>query len=129
MDSNAAANDLKYIRNTILRASHRIDPHLFHAVHWGVLVLVTYPMLTWLFAADQNTAAAWVGIGGAALGVLLSAVGEFRLRGKSRVRAANTHIETQVGMIFVGTIVPAVILSALLGERLGPPAPRAWRVF
>ncbi len=126
MDSHAATSDLEYIRDIVGRASQRIDPHLFHTVHWGAIVLASYPILTWLFAAEKLTTAMWVGISSGVLGVLLSAFGEFRLRGKSRVKAGNTHIESQVGMVVLGTIAPAVILSIFLGAKIGPYMPTLW---
>ena len=51
MEPNTAAADLEYISSVIKRTQKRIDPHAFHFVLWGAIVLVCYPLLNYF----QNT--------------------------------------------------------------------------
>lgn len=113
MDERQAGADLEYVRAMMDRAGRRIDPHLFHTVHWGAIVLVWYPLMNYLFAAGRGTAAAAVGGGALLLGAALSVVLEMRLKGRSRVAGGNAHVERQVAAAIFGPIAVGVVLSAL----------------
>ena len=79
MDQTTAAADLDFITNVIQRTQRRIDPHAFHYVLWGSLVLVCYPLLNWFQNSGNLAAMGWIGGGALLIGTLGSALTEFRL--------------------------------------------------
>jgi MFS family permease len=129
MESNAAAEDLQYIRRIMDRAGRSIDPHLFHLVHWGAIVLLWYPAENLLERAGHSSLE--VALGGVALllGAVLSATLEFRLKGRPRLEGGNPHVERQVLFAVFGPLVLGTILSALgpaTGFIEGPFIPCLW---
>ena len=48
MDATKAGDDIRYIREVLERTRRRIDPHAFHFVHWGFIVLLWYPAMNLL---------------------------------------------------------------------------------
>ena len=54
-DTSRAADDLQFIRSVMNRTHRRIDPHAFHFVLWGAIVLVWYPLANWLELQGEQT--------------------------------------------------------------------------
>jgi len=107
-----AADQLRFIRDVIARTEGRIDPHAFHFVIWGTLVLVCYPLLNWLELQGNLRWMAWIGIGALVLGAVLSSAFEIRLAGKPRLSGENTFVARQVVMIVFANIGIAAVISA-----------------
>ena len=66
----SAKDDLAFIQQVVARTDQRIDPHAFHFVHWGLIVLVWYPLSNYLALEGRMTAALWVGIAAFLLGMV-----------------------------------------------------------
>jgi len=120
----AAAEDLQFIREVVSRTQARIDPHAFHFVMWGTLVLVCYPLLNWLELAGRHAAMGWLGGGALVLGTILSCVLEIRLAGRPRLSGENTFVARQVVRIVAFNVGAGALLSAV-GPATGLVAPDA----
>jgi hypothetical protein len=112
VDPASVASDLEYIRGVMARARRRVDPHAFHFVHWGALVLVWYPLVNLLERTGHRGWMLPVGIAALVLGTLLSAVREMRLARRPRLPGEDSWIGNQVGWIVGGSLGAAAILSA-----------------
>src|SRR5437764_13625344 len=89
MDADRAAGALDVSRRVLETTHRRVDPHMFHFVLWGVIVLVWYPLVNWLeMRGDRHTQ--WivmaVALGAGNLGSLL---GEWRERRSPRLKASD----------------------------------------
>lgn len=128
-DAASATRDLAYIRDLLERTSQRIDPHAFHYVHWGVIVLFWYPLGTWFSRAGTMSALLPLGAGALALGAVLSVVREMRLARRGERQDPPTPIARQVAWITAGSIAAGSILSAM-GPAFsfidGPHVPTLW---
>lgn len=123
------ADDLRFIRQIMERTQARIDPHAFHFVLWGALVLVFYPLLNWLELAGRADLAAKFGIGALAAGILGSILLETRLKTRSRLDGENTYVSRQVVLLVAYHIGVASFLSAAgptSGFIPGPFVPLLW---
>lgn len=121
--------DLEFIRRVLERTQARIDPHAFHFIVWGALVLVAYPATNACLLTGRGNIATWIGVGMLAAGVLLSSVLEMRLKGRSRLEGENTYISRQIVQIVFYHIGIASFLSAAgpaTGYVPGPFAPVLW---
>lgn len=107
----AAANDLEYVRRIVERTHARVDPHAFHFVLWGSLVLVFYPLLNWLELAGREAWMPWLGGGALLVGALGSTLFEAVTR-KPRVPGENTFVARQVVLVVFANLVVAFFLSA-----------------
>ncbi|MEM8885124.1 MAG: hypothetical protein AAGD14_13730 [Planctomycetota bacterium] len=105
--------DLRYIREVLTRTQARIDPHAFHFVLWGGLVLVAYPLLNWFELGGDLAAMAWTGGVALALGTLGSTIFEMRLSGKPRLEGENTFVAGQVVRIVFMNVALGVVLTAI----------------
>jgi hypothetical protein len=124
-----AASDAEFLRELLARTRRRIDPHAFHFVWWGAIVIVWYPLTAWLQARGWTTAALGVGIGSLLLGVLGSVVLEARLRGRSRLPGEDSAVGDRVGRVVAGNIAAGAILSVVApatGFVAGPMVPVLW---
>ncbi|MHC4161810.1 MAG: hypothetical protein ACYSUM_06735 [Planctomycetota bacterium] len=125
----AATADLEFIKEIMQRTHRRIDPHTFHFIIWGTLVLFVYPLLNWLGQQENFAAMRWIGIAALAVGMVLSTVTEIRLSRKPRLTGENTFVAKQVAMIVFANIGLASVLSALgpaTGLIPGPYVPVLW---
>ena len=113
MEKNAAAADLDFIASIIQRTQRRIDPHAFHYVLWGVLVLVCYPLLNWFQNAGNVPAMGWVGGSALLVGALGSTLTELRLARRPRLAGENTFVSKQVALITWANVGPGILLSAV----------------
>src|SRR5204863_9214989 len=78
----AAQDDVQFLRTLLARAQRRVDPHTFHAVHWGAIVLVWYPLVNWFESRGNEVAMAIVAGASLLLGTALSTLLEWRLKGR-----------------------------------------------
>lgn len=128
-DAASATRDLAYIRDLLERTSQRVDPHAFHYVHWGVIVLLWYPLGTWFTQRGELSALLPLGAGALALGAVLSIVREWRLARRGERQEPPTPIARQVAWITGGAIAAGSILSAM-GPAFsfidGPDVPTVW---
>jgi len=113
MDQNAASADLDYIRRVLDRTERRVDPHAFHFVHWGAIVLVWYPVMNYLGANGSREYMLPVSLAAFLLGMVLSAVREMRLGKRPRLPGENTFVANQVMYVTWGVLGAAILLSAL----------------
>ncbi len=129
MDSSGAKNELAFVTDIIQRTSQRVDAHAFHAVHWGAIVLVWYPLGNWF---GQRGMMGWyIGIGVAAvvLGTFLSVWRGIRVSRAPRLPGGNTFISAQICRITLGNIIAGFLLSVLApvtGFIDGPNVPIIW---
>ena len=54
--SGVPQDDVQFLRGLLARAQRRVDPHAFHCVHWGAIVLVWYPLVTWFQSRGNGIA-------------------------------------------------------------------------
>lgn len=126
MDRAGAGDELHFIEHLMRRTHDRIDPRGFHYVHWGVIVLVWYPLAN-LF---QDLGRPWwqlpLGIGAVLLGATLSTVREMR---GPRLPGEDTLVSRQVGLITAACIGAGFVLSAVMpatGFLPGDRVPILW---
>jgi len=126
---SAAERDLAFIREVVARSQRRIDPHAFHFVHWGAIVLVWFPLGNWFQSTGRLDLLA--ALGGLAMlsGCLLSGVREWRLSRSERLPAQESFVSHQVRQITLASIVAGILLSALApatGVLRGEDVPIVW---
>jgi hypothetical protein len=129
MERAEAQRELAFLRELFERTRRRLDPHAFHFVHWGAIVLVWYPIGAWL--QQQGRVDDQLPLGAAALGLgfLLSLVRESRLARSPRVEGENTFVGRQVAWITAACIAAGAVLSALapaFGFVEGENMPIVW---
>src|ERR1051325_1948442 len=108
-----ARSDLEYLHEVLARAERRVDPHAFHFVHWGLIVLVWYPVLDWLQREGRQGLAAITGGAALLLGTVLSVVRERRLSGRARIDGADGVVEHQVMAVAFGTVAAGLVLNVV----------------
>jgi len=131
MDEHAALAEIDYIKELMGRTHRRIDTHSFHSVHWGVIVLVWYPLINYFAQRGWLWAYALFSVACFALGAFLSGYREYRLAKRPRLEAGDTSISDQVAKITAFTMGVAGLLSGLgpaLGFIPGPQVPVIWGV-
>jgi len=106
-----ARGDLEYLRAVLARAERRVDPHAFHFVHWGLIVLVLYPLLDWLYREGHSALAAAANGVALLLGTTLSVVRERRLSRHSRLEGADAVVGHQVMAVAMGSVAAGIVLS------------------
>ncbi len=112
MDARTAENDLAFLRSVLERTQRRVDPHAFHFVSWGAIVLVWYPLQNFLDL--RGLAGGWIVMAVAlALGIAISAFGEWRISRRAQTPAEDTVFARQVMFAVWGALVPAILLSFL----------------
>jgi hypothetical protein len=131
MDAEATGpeRDLRFIREIMERTQARIDPHAFHFVLWGALVLVAYPLANWFDLAERGDLRNWVLGCMLGLGVLGSFLLEMRIKSRSRLEGENTFVSRQVVLLVAYHIGVASFLSAAgpaSGFIPGPFVPLLW---
>ena len=128
-DVKAAKAELAFIHDVVARTHRRMDPHAFHFVHWGCIVLVWYPLSNWLQSEGRLSDMAWLGGSAVALGFVLSFVREARLARRPRLTADNTFLTRQISMITFTCIAAGAVLSGVapaFGFIDGPNVPIIW---
>ena len=128
-EPGAASADLEFVRRIVARTDQRIDPHGFHFVHWGLIVLVWYPLSNYFALRGWTTGVLMLGIGAFALGMVLSGVREALLAKRNRLPGENTFIGRQVAWVTLTSVGAGVVLSAVApasGFLTGPDVPTLW---
>jgi hypothetical protein len=108
---DAARTDLAYIKHIVTRAQQRVDPHAFHFVHWGAIVLVWFPLAN---VFEHMGHLDWMGALGACallVGILLSVVREKRLSRRVRLPDEDPFVGDQVMWIAFVSIGAGMVLS------------------
>ncbi len=129
MDKQTVYAEIDYIKDIVRRTHARIDTHSFHFVHWGLIVLIWYPLSNWLWQQEYYKAMIGVGIGSVVMGMILSGVREALLARNPRLKGENTFISKQVIQIVYASIGAGMILSAVstpLGFIKGENIPIVW---
>jgi hypothetical protein len=108
-----ARADLAYIRDVMERTDRRIDPHAFHFVHWGAIVLVWFPLGTWFELEGRLDLLAWLCAGSLALGIALGVVREIALAKRPRLEGENTFVSDQVKVAAFAHVAAGVLLTIL----------------
>jgi len=127
MDADRAAGDLDVIRRVLESTHRRIDPHMFHFVLWGIIVLVWYPLANW-FEMRGDSRAMWI-LMGVSLGVgnIGSFVGEWREHRSPRLKASDTRLALQCARlvwVFMGAAGALSVALPLAGA--GNFIPHTW---
>lgn len=105
--------DIEFIGQIIARSERRIDPQAIHFVVWGGLVMVWYPLLNyWQLQNKPQIISMVTGIA-LAVGILTSLIINAAMRRKPRLKAQNTHVSKQVGMMVSWFIGLGLIITAV----------------
>jgi len=129
MEHTDTTDDIRFIRQVLERTQARIDPHAFHFVLWGALVLVCYPLTNWFELMGRGDLGTWAGLGMLAVGTLGSWLLEARLKSRSRLEGENTFVSRQVVLLVFYHIGVAAFLTAagpISGFIPGPFVPLLW---
>jgi hypothetical protein len=116
MQRDQAQRELAFIRELVERTRRRVDPHAFHYVHWGALVLLWFPIGNWLELAGRRTALIALNVGAVVLGCTLSALREARLRRRPRIAGEDTLLTKQIVLVVYSSVIAGMILSAVAPE-------------
>jgi hypothetical protein len=128
-DSVDPGGDLQFIRRVVERTQARIDPHAFHFVLWGTLVLFWFPLVNWCELSGRNSLAVKLGVGALIIGTVGGFLLEMRLKSRSRLEGENTFVSTQIMRLVFYHIGVAAFLSAAgpgTGFIPGPFVPVLW---
>ncbi|HEX5137047.1 MAG TPA: hypothetical protein VFY93_08755 [Planctomycetota bacterium] len=131
MDKETAGShgDLQFIRQVMERTQARIDPHAFHFVLWGALVLIAYPLANWAELAGRGDLGNWTGGVMLGLGVLGSCLLEMRLKARPRLEGENTFVSRQVVLLVfyhIGVASLLTVVGPVTGFIEGPFVPHLW---
>lgn len=113
MEPSGARRDLDFIRQVMERTHRRVDPHAFHCVHWGAIVLVWFPLATYFERIGHPRWQLPLALGALVLGFALSAGREMWLRVHPRMPGENTFVSRQMVLIVYPTIFAGSALSGL----------------
>ena len=121
MDTANAQSDLALVKGIVQKTSQRIDAHAFHCVHWGLIVLLWYPLANLCQQqydiapeAEKSFWFAWllgIGIGSVTLGSLLSAFRGAKAARDPRLPGGNEYISRQLQSIAGSNILAGFALS------------------
>ncbi len=125
----SATRDLETIRTILERTERQVDPHAFHFVHWGLIVLLWYPVANVLQWREEYVGLIIVSGVALLVGGGLSAGREIALGRRPRVPGENTFIARQVCWIVYGSLVAGFSLSFVAPATdfiPGPFVPVIW---
>ena len=129
MESTAARSDLELVKDIVQRASQRIDAHAFHSVHWGVIVLIWFPLANWFQQAGNATGYIWSGIAALVVGAGLSTWRGINMGCRPRLPGGNTFVSSQIAWISAGNLIAGMALSVIgpmTGFIAGTNVPVIW---
>lgn len=129
MEADRAGRDLELIRRVIDRSRRCVDPHAFHFVHWGAIVLVWFPLVNLLLREGRRDLALATAAASLLLGFGLSWFRESRLRGTPRLAGEDEVFSRQVIRAVWGPLAAAGVLSGFgpaTGFIEGPNVPVIW---
>ena len=118
MNSQQAAQDLALVGRVLAATQRRIDPQMFHFIIWGSIVLVWYPLDSWLGSRGLSSWQHRVAISSLVLGVLLSGIGGYLANRKPRVPAVDASFAVRIALIcsvFVGTGAVCTAAAGMIG--------------
>lgn len=113
MQPDAARQDLALIESILRKTQARVDPHLFHLVHWGAIVLIWFPLSNYLQNHDRMGWMLPLGIVALALGFSLSCGRELLLARRPRLPGDNTFVSHQLSLVTLFCVGGAMILSGV----------------
>jgi len=119
--------EIDFIKSIVDKTNQRIDAQGFHVVHWGLIVLIWYPLSNYLQDLEMYGAMIGLGVGSAILGGVLSAVRAVKASG--RLPGENTFISGQLMKVVFGTLGAGMILTGVApttGWIQGPNVPILW---
>ncbi len=110
-DAASASADLRYLDELLARTRERVDPHAFHYVHWGLIVLVWYPLSNLLVLADRPWFAVPLGVLALVSGGIMSVVRERRLQRSPRVVGEDPRLAKRIAIISLSAVAAGMVLS------------------
>jgi hypothetical protein len=123
MDREQATQDLELIARVLDQTRRRVDPQMFHAIIWGSIVLVWYPLMNWFERRGNGRAELILGIAATGLGFALSSYLGWRQGRRPRLAASNTRFARCIGA-FTATIVGTGVLLSIAVPALAPGGER-----
>lgn len=117
MNTEIASNELRYIREILERTHRRVDPHAWHFVLWGTIVLLWYPTHNLMQLNLLPDWRFWLFVVALTVGSIGSGLFGWRMS-RRRLTAANTFISRQIGII-VSSCGGAAILLNIVGPLTG----------
>ncbi|MCY3759108.1 MAG: hypothetical protein OXG96_15420 [Acidobacteria bacterium] len=117
MNTEIASNDLRYIREVLERTRSRIDPHAWHFVLWGTIVLLWYPSHNLMQLNLLPDGRFWLFVVALTVGTVGSGLFGWRMI-RQRLTAANTFISRQIGIIVFSCCGAAILLN-IVGPLTG----------
>lgn len=129
MDATTAQRDLELVNDVLRRTSQRIDAHAFHCVHWGLIVLIWYPLANWFGLNGQMQLYIAVSVVAVLLGAVLSIARGIKTGKDPRLPGGNTFISAQIGWICFASLMAGFVLSFVApakGFIDGPSVPIIW---
>jgi len=114
MDRDDALEDLRVIRRMLEQTHRRIDPHLFHFIIWGVVVLCWYPTVNVLELTGKESRVGAVCAIAIGAGVALSSTFGYLAGRRQRLRAANSQLARQIQGVVATFVLSGIMLSGLL---------------
>jgi len=113
MDPQQARGDLARIEEIVAQTRRQIDPHAFHFVHWGVIVLVWFPLGNLLQLRGGGAPLIALNVGAIVLGMAITIVREHLLQRHPRLAGENTFLTRQVVLIVYSLVIATMVLSAV----------------
>ena len=113
MDTESAQSDLAFVKEVVQKTSQRIDAHAFHCVHWGLIVLVWYPVGNWFWHQDMLAWYIGIGVASVVLGTILRIVRGAKVSKHPRVPGGNTFISKQLAHIAFANLMAGFVLSGV----------------
>ena len=53
MDTIDPKTEIDFIKNIVAKTSQRIDAQAYHVVHWGLIVMIWYPLQNYFTLIDN----------------------------------------------------------------------------
>lgn len=113
MEQNNAAAELEFIAGVMRKTQSAVDPHAFHFILWGGLVMLCYPALNFFQLKEELAPMAWIGGSALLIGMLGSVLTEVRLAKKPRVAGEDTFVAKQIVLIVWANVGPGILISAV----------------
>lgn len=129
MDAENAERELAFVKDIMQRTSQRVDAHAFHSVHWGVIVLVWYPLGNWFNQQDMMSWYIGISVASLLVGAGLSVWRGARVARTPRLAGGNTFVSCQIARIAFANLIAGFVLSFLApatGLIAGANVPIIW---
>ncbi len=129
MDAENAERELAFVKDIMQRTSQRVDAHAFHSVHWGVIVLVWYPLGNWFNQQDMMSWYIGISVASLLVGAGLSVWRGARVARNPRLAGGNTFVSCQIARIAFANLIAGFVLSFLApatGLIAGANVPIIW---